>query len=65
VGMSRPRINVRLGIDRGFKEITRLRRNPDLKPLQGRDDYQRLLADLEKKLKTPGKVRFAHCADRV
>ena len=33
----------------GYKDVDRLKRDPELGPLRDRDDFRKLLADLEKK----------------
>ena len=38
-------------VARGFKDVRRLKSNPDFQPLHGREDFKKLIADLEAKSK--------------
>jgi serine/threonine-protein kinase len=40
---------LRQAIDRGYKDVKRLRYEPDLDPLRSRDDFKKLLAEVEEK----------------
>jgi hypothetical protein len=42
---------LRQAVARGYKDTARMKQNPDLKPLQARDEFRKLLADLEGKKK--------------
>jgi len=41
---------LRDALAKGFKDAVRMKKNSDLEPLRGREDFQKLLAELEKKL---------------
>jgi hypothetical protein len=40
---------LRQAVARGFKDTAHMNRNPDFEPLRARDDFRKLLADLEGK----------------
>jgi hypothetical protein len=39
----------------GYKDVAHLKKDKDLDPLRSRDDFRKLLADLEEKAKAGGK----------
>lgn len=42
---------LRLAVARGYRNTARMKAEPDLEPLRGREDFRQLLADLEKRTK--------------
>jgi tetratricopeptide (TPR) repeat protein len=42
---------LRQAVARGYKNTAQLKKDPDLQPLRARDDFKKLLADLERKAK--------------
>jgi serine/threonine-protein kinase len=38
-------------VDKGYKDVEHLKKDPDLDPLRGHDDYRKLLSDIEDKAK--------------
>src|SRR5262249_48051264 len=43
--------NVRLAITKNYKDIEQMKKDPDLDPLRSRDEFKKLLAEMEKKAK--------------
>jgi hypothetical protein len=46
---------LRQAVVRGYKDLAQLKTDPDLKALRGRDDFKKLLAELEARAKPAGK----------
>jgi hypothetical protein len=46
---------LRQAIVEGFKDVTHMKKDSDLDPLRDRDDFKKLVQDLEKLPQTPGK----------
>jgi tetratricopeptide (TPR) repeat protein len=47
----RAQVLLQQAVERGYKDAAHLKQDPDLEPLRAREDFRKLLADLERKIK--------------
>ena len=43
---------LRLAVTKGYKDVARMKQDPDLNPLRERADFKKLLAEMEANVKT-------------